>query len=203
MNSDRGPGQSRIINLRVAVPGDEGRVAALAYRTFAETYDDLTAGEVSRYAEAVLSAERFRAVLGRSDSRILLGVSADDHLLAYAQFEPTEPPAAVTCTSPVELVRLYVAREVQGRGLGTRLFQKGVAWARARGHGGLWLLAWDQAPRALAFYRGLGFRVVGNEPYRAGGLDDRVHILSLELDQDGNADEGQAAGYFPSRPGGS
>jgi len=157
---------------------DVERLAALAAATFAETYDDLSHEQVADYCREVLSAERFRASALRVDTLLLLAREGSDRDLGYAQLEPTEPPAPVVGRSAVELVRLYVRREAQGRAIGGALLRAGLAWARGAGHDVCWLRVWDRNPRGVGFYEREGFRIVGSEPYRAGGMDDVVLLMA-------------------------
>ncbi len=167
--------------IRRAGVADATALESLAARTFAETYDDLTPERVARYVREVLSAERFRRVVRRPDALVLLASAASGPQLGYAHLEPTPPPDAVLGDSPVELVRLYLLRESQGRGIGAALLRVGLEWARERKHGRCWLRVWDRNPRAVSFYERHGFEVVGREPYGAGGMDDTVLLMRRSL----------------------
>jgi len=174
---------NRPAHIRTALPKDAVRVSALAGRTFRTTYPDLSDAEVRQYCEEVLSVERFKSVLTREDSLVLLAESASGNDMGYAQLQPTKPPPSVGRANPVELVRLYLELDARHRGAGSSLLEEGLTWARARNHGCCWARVWDQNPGAAAFYRSHGFSVVGAEPYRAGGMDDRVWIMQKDLDR--------------------
>lgn len=169
--------QSVTYAIRPAAPGDAEEVAAIAARTFAAAYPELTDDELRRYVAEVLPVSRFRRVLERPDALVALAVARTGHCVGYMQVEPTDPPDAVDCARPLEVVRLYLLPEVQGAGLGSRLLAHALAWAREKGFDCCWLRAWDRNPPVVRFYRGHGFEIVADEPYTAGGMDDRVWIM--------------------------
>ena len=78
-------------------------------------------------------------------------------------------PSPVDGESPggtdAELVRLYVQRPFQGKGLGTDLLHRAEEAAAHQGVGALWLSAWSGNRIALAFYRANGYRTAGTSEY--------------------------------------
>lgn len=167
--------------IRRGVVADAEGLSRLAVSTFAAAYGDLTAEEVERYGREVFSVDRFLGVLERSDALVLLAVGGAGELVGYAQLEATDAPEVVGCSRPVELVRLYLLPEAQGRGLGAALLDAGLRWASGEGYDGCWLRVWEENPRAVSFYRGHGFSVVGREPYGIGGMDDTVLLMRRSL----------------------
>lgn len=57
----------------------------------------------------------------------------------------------------VELRKMYVRRERRGQGLGRRLLDRALAWARARGHARVELETATRLAEAVALYRKAGF----------------------------------------------
>jgi GNAT superfamily N-acetyltransferase len=76
---------------------------------------------------------------------------------------------AIPCPIPelarpvIELARLYVPERWQGKGVADRLMERFLAEAAARGGRSVWLQAYENNPRALAFYRRWGF--IDHGPY--------------------------------------
>ena len=165
---------------RARVPDAEA-LARLARDTFAAAYDDVTEAEAASYSREVLSVERFLEVLKQPDALVLLASTSPDRQIGYAQLRPTDPPGTVAGSRPVELMRLYLRPEVQGWGVGGVLVQEGLGWAVEQDHDVCWLKVWYLNSWAIGFYRKHGFRVVGREAYRAGGMDDVVLIMERRL----------------------
>jgi len=82
-----------------------------------------------------------------------------------------------------ELKRMYLARELRGRGLGRRLLEHALGWAR---DGGLATVTLDTTAGmavARALYESAGFRAVGSRT-EVGERNSRCEILyRLELPQ--------------------
>lgn len=66
------------------------------------------------------------------------------------------------------IAQLYVRRDRQRRGLGTRMLE----WARERSSGGLWLYTFARNTRACAFYESRGFRAAARGFEPRWGLED-------------------------------
>jgi ribosomal protein S18 acetylase RimI-like enzyme len=57
-----------------------------------------------------------------------------------------------------ELVKLTVASGARRQGIGRRLTETALAWARAKGVRRVWLVSSSRLPAALSLYERLGFR---------------------------------------------
>jgi GNAT superfamily N-acetyltransferase len=86
-------------------------------------------------------------------------------------------PGCVGEAAPIELSRLYVRDAWQGHGPAFALMDAGIEEALARRARTLWLQAWEQNPKALAFYRAHGFHEAGRTIVAFGG----AHLPHLVL----------------------
>lgn len=66
---------------------------------------------------------------------------------------PTENLPDGTC----ELVKLYVAKEARGTGLGKELMEKSMSWAKANGYNQVYLESMPELAKAVSIYKKLGF----------------------------------------------
>lgn len=81
----------------------------------------------------------------------------------------------------VELAKLAVADQLQGQGLGRRLTETGIAWARKRGAQKVVLVSSTKLQQALSLYEKLGF-VYGSLPAETGYETADIYMeLSLGL----------------------
>ncbi len=60
-----------------------------------------------------------------------------------------------------KLERLYVLKEFFGKHLGAQLVQFNIDLAKANGQEGMWLHVWIENARAVAFYKKMGFQIIG------------------------------------------
>jgi ribosomal protein S18 acetylase RimI-like enzyme len=136
---------------------------------------------VDVYVRATYSAERQDAEIADPDRITFVGES-DGVLAAFAQLRVNgATPNCVTGPAPIELLRFYVDRPWQGRGVAHELMDTVVAAARSRGARTLWLGVWERNPRAIALYEKHGFRDVGCQPFKLGGDDQTDRVMARAL----------------------
>jgi ribosomal protein S18 acetylase RimI-like enzyme len=176
---DRGGVAGR--GIRLARPDDAPALAALAERTFRETF---AAGNDPADMEAYVAQAYGAAIQGREieDPAILTLVAEDAReLAAFAQLRRGAPPATVSGPDPVELWRFYVDRAQHGRGLAQALIAAVLAHARAAGARTIWLGVWEHNPRAQAFYRKCGFTDIGAHQFVLGRDVQTDRLMSRSL----------------------
>jgi GNAT superfamily N-acetyltransferase len=146
------------LTIRRATPDDAADVAALAAKTFFETFaadnrpEDMAAHLATAYGVAQQSAE-----IADPDYVTLLAF-ADDALAAFAQVRRKTPPPCVTGDGPIEIHRFYVDQRWHGQG------DRASAHGRLRGGG-----ARLRRPHGVA-------QRVGEKSARAGLLrEGRLH----------------------------
>ena len=101
----------------------------------------------------------------------------DGALLAFANAGPNTLPHPDARTSHAELRRLYVSKEAQGLGLGTRLLALSLDWMQAHSDGPLWIGVWSGNAKALRLYEAHGFAKAGEYQYPVGRWLDDEFIL--------------------------
>ncbi len=169
------------ILIRRGTISDAAALAEFAARTFADTYgadnrpEDMRAHLASSFGVALQSSE-----LAASDVATLLGYDVET-LVAYAQVRRNVPPPCATQPRAVELHRFYVDRPAHGRGAAQQLMAAVFARARELGGQHLWLSVWDQNPRAIAFYKKVGFEDAGSTEFIVGSdrQTDRVLVADV------------------------
>lgn len=169
--------------IRRGRPGDARALAALAARTFEETFgrdntpEDMAAHLERSYGEAQQGAEL------ASPDVVTLVAEREGELVAYAQVRrASETPACVMAREPVELWRFYVARAWQGRGVAGPLMLAALQAARDLGGASVWLSVWERNPRAIAFYAKCGFLDVGTKEFVVGSDRQTDRVLLTRLD---------------------
>lgn len=169
--------------IRPATADDIAALVPFARRAFFDTYCELDDhADIEAHCTRHFTHERFRAILADAGSTLLLAEDARSSALAgYALVACSVPPACVVGGEPIELVRLYLAKERIGRGLGARLMRAVVSEALRRGRRTLWLGVYDRNERAVAFYRRFGMRVVGTMPFEWAGAFVEDPVMAMPL----------------------
>jgi len=67
---------------------------------------------------------------------------------------PTDNLPEGTC----ELVKLYVAKEARGTGLGKELMEKSMSWAKSHGYTKVYLESMPELTKAVSIYEKVGFK---------------------------------------------
>ena len=150
--------------IRNAKPEDAPSLVDLA-RSLGQPQDDAAfAQDISSYSEGFFVAE------------------ADDRLSGYLIMRPQPKPGCVQAFSPIQLWRLFVSAEYQGKGVATSLISRAIAYARAKQNDVVWLGTSADNARAIAFYRKSGFRPVGTAVlhHGHGAHDDLIMCRGTE-----------------------
>lgn len=167
--------------IRIAGPADAGALARLAEACFRATFDASNAAAHMQahcgasYGEAIQAAEI------ADPGRINLVCEEAGRLVGYAQLRWPRPPDCVPARDAGEIQRFYLLPNWHGRGLAQALMRASLQSLARRALRGVWLGVWEHNPRALAFYRKLGFEAVGEQVFLLGNDPQRDHVMYRAL----------------------
>ncbi len=173
--------ESHSLTIRQATADDASLLAELGARTFSETFAaDNTIEDIQTYLASAFSQKRQAVEL--ADVHSLFKIAEIEGVpVGYSMLRRGRSPNGVSGANPIELVRLYVARESIGRGVGAALMQTCIDDAKSKGHDTLWLGVWENNHRAQAFYRKWNFRKVGTQVFQLGGDSQTDFLMQLNL----------------------
>lgn len=78
----------------------------------------------------------------------------DEKVVGGCGIFPTENLPEGTC----ELVKLYIAKEARGTGLGKQLMEKSMNWAKENGYTQVYLESMPELSKAVSIYEKVGFK---------------------------------------------
>lgn len=81
----------------------------------------------------------------------------------------------------IELERIYVVEELQGKGIGARILKKIKHLAHKTGKSFLWLGVWENNASAIKFYQKNGFTKFGMHPYYIGNDKQMDWLMKFDL----------------------
>jgi putative acetyltransferase len=80
--------------------------------------------------------------------------TVDEKVVGGCGIFPTENLPDGTC----ELVKLYVAKEARGTGLGKQLMEQSMSWAKENGYTHVYLESMPELKKAVSIYEKVGFQ---------------------------------------------
>lgn len=163
--------------IRTARPGDAKQLALVAEATFRTTFGAMNApAHMERHCRDSFG-ERIQAAEIADPGTATLVVEDEGRLIGYAQLRWGEPPACVTARHPGEIQRIYMVDGWHGKGVAQALMAACLDAMKQRGSEAVWLGVWEHNPRAISFYRKLGFVDAGEHVFSLGGDPQRDVIM--------------------------
>ena len=86
---------------------------------------------------------------------------------------PTENLPQGTC----ELVKLYLAKEARGTGLGKQLMEISLSWAKENGYTQVYLESMPELAKAVSIYEKVGFKPLENPLGNSGHCGCDIWML--------------------------
>ena len=170
------------VTLRAATAADTLCIGVLATQVFLDTY--ATGGIRPSLAREVLehlSTSAISALLARP-ATVFIVAEVSGHMVGFAQVTLGARHPLVAGGIQAELNRLYVHTRFSGQGIGKALLRRAERQAAEHGASAMWLTAWVENGRALAFYASRGYTDVGATPYvfETEAYENRVFAAALD-----------------------
>lgn len=164
--------------VRRAGAADAETLSAIAALTFPLACPPhTTAADIAHHIAGRLNPTAFEIDLADPDTQMFLA-EADGEPIGYLMLVGHfEPPVTAAGTSPMELRRIYVHPDWQGKGVADELVAVAVGTARECDHDMVWLGTNQLNGRAIAFYRRHGFEVVGTKTFRVGEAVEEDFVM--------------------------
>lgn len=140
----------------------------MSIRTFRDTYEAYNTEEDMRHHIAtVFHPDRFLEEM--ADDRIGYHIAfLDDAPVGYIRVNSSGAQSDVNDPMSLELERIYVVKEQQGRRFGDQLILKTFGLAREAGLEYVWLGVWKKNEKAIRFYERMGFTIFGTHDFMLG-----------------------------------
>lgn len=169
------------VALRRAALGDAPSLSVLAERTFRDAFGARNSPEnMDVHCAKYFSPDIQAREIGNKGIATTIALE-NGEFVGYSQTTLAKAHAHVAGERPAELNRIYVVAQQQGKGVAQALMKQAMADARAAGADVLWLGVWEHNPKAVAFYRKVGFEIVGSHPFMLGHERQRDLVMSIRL----------------------
>lgn len=170
-----------MISIRKAQFKDLGDLLYMARTAFLQAF---TAGNKPENVEAYL-AEAF--TLGQFEKELTNPASTffvaeqENEIIAYTKVNSVPGQTDVHDPESLEIARLYVLEEHLGSGLGKRLLDTAIDFAKQNQKKYLWLGVWEHNARAIRFYEKNGLRIFGSHPFPFGDEVQTDYLMRIDL----------------------
>ncbi len=166
--------------IRAATPADADELAALAERTFMETFIEGFAipyppADLADFRSKVFSPEATRDRLANPDHWWEVALH-QGRIVGFTEVGPASMPHPDLRPEHAELKRLYIAREAQGLGVGRALLERALA-RMDQSPGPQWLSVWSENHKAQRLYDHYGFAKAGEYGFAVGSWRDHEFIF--------------------------
>ncbi|MGU3389220.1 N-acetyltransferase family protein [Sphingomonas sp. M1A8_2b] len=170
-----------MIAYRDAIPADGPELAAMAKRSFTDTFgtlyrpEDLAVFLDQTFGETGLPAQLFDPAY-----TVRVGVDEAGAIVGFAKLGPVAFPGDWPATA-IELHQLYVRGDQHGAGVGPALMDWAIDTARADARTEMILSVYVDNHRARRFYERYGFVEIGRYVFMVGEQPDDDRIMKLVL----------------------
>ena len=108
-------------------------------------------------------------------------VSFGKNNIGYFKLNSEDSQTEAMGNNAIELERIYVIREFQGRGFGKEILEKVIEMGKNKMKHFLWLGVWQKNLKAIEFYKTHGFKIFDSHPYWVGKDKQTDWLMRLDL----------------------
>lgn len=153
----------------------------ISYKTYNDTFGHLnTPANMQAYLEYAFDIEKLRYELSNCNS-VFYFLYSDEELSGYLKLNEYAAQTDIHDPQSIEIERIYLTKESQGKGLGSILLNKAIDVANIRAKSYIWLGVWEKNDKALHFYKKNGFYVISNHSFFMGDDEQTDFIMRKDL----------------------
>jgi ribosomal protein S18 acetylase RimI-like enzyme len=172
---------ANIIVNRVAI-SDINQLQQISSQTFHETFSAMnTELNMKKYLEEEFSTEKLSDELLNNDSEFYFAL-LENNVIGYLKLNFGKSQTELQDDNALELERIYVLKEFQGKSVGQLLYDQAVQIARQRNVDYLWLGVWENNLRARNFYQKNGLVEFSKHIFKLGNDEQTDIMMKLMLD---------------------
>lgn len=136
--------------------------------------------DFNTYLDQAFHPETLRMELENPDTEFYL-VYDNKTLVGYFKVNRGQAQTEIKDALAMELERIYVLQEFQGRKIGRWMVDRVRKLGMALDITYLWLGVWEKNTGAISFYESLGFYKFGSHPYFIGKDKQTDWLMRLDL----------------------
>lgn len=153
----------------------------ISRQTFLETYSSgNTETDMLKYLDEEFAIEKLKTELNDKSSEFYFAI-LEGEIIGYIKINFGESQTEIRDGKSLEIQRIYVLKEFQGKKIGKALYRKAVEVAKQKELEYLWLGVWEENPKAIQFYEKIGFIAFDKHVFQLGNDAQTDIMMKLQL----------------------
>lgn len=175
------PCMTNEVNIRICNHGDENTLSLIGQATFLESFAGLLEGnDILGHCANQHASTVYRGWLEQVNTKIWMAeIEPGNAPIGYLVLVPPILPIVEPQVDDLEIKRLYLLHPFQGVGIGKRLMQEALSYARNQNCRRVLLEVYSGNTSAIAFYQRLGFVNVGKRSFKV--INNYYEHIALAL----------------------
>lgn len=133
-----------------------------------------------KYAAEAYSFEKTASEVNNPNSQFYLA-TLNNQTVGYLKINVGDAQTELQDPQALELERIYVLKEFQGKKIGQMLFEKTLELAKESKLSYVWLGVWEENSDAIKFYEKNGLKAFGKHIFMLGNDPQTDIMMKIEL----------------------
>ena len=167
------------IEIKKANQSDIELLQNIGRQTFFEKFtEDNSEENMLKYALEAYSFEKIAGEVNNPNSQFYLA-TLNNQTIGYLKINLGDAQTELQDPQALELERIYVLKEFQGKKIGQMLYEKTLELAKKANISYVWLGVWEENTSAIKFYKKNGLKVFNKHIFMLG--DDPQTDLMMKI----------------------
>ena len=169
------------IDIKNVMLTDIEQLGNICKQTFLETYSEVNTQEnMKKYLNEDFKDDKLRSELTNPNSEFYFA-NFDNRVIGYLKLNFGQAQTELKDQNALEIERIYVLKEFQGKRIGQILYDKALQIAGRISADYVWLGVWEHNLRAINFYKKNGFVEFDKHIFKLGADDQMDIMMKLKL----------------------
>lgn len=169
------------LEIRKATQKDTKLLLNIGRQTFFEKFTENNSEEnMLQYAAESYTFEKILSEVNNPNSQFYLA-TINDQTAGYLKINFGEAQTELQDPQALELERIYVLKEFQGKKIGQLLFEKTLELAKKAAVNYVWLGVWEENKSAIKFYEKNGLKAFSKHIFMLGNDPQTDIMMKIEL----------------------
>ena len=168
------------IKIRAIDTSDIHSLQEISKQTFEETFSsENDSTDMAMYLSSEFSLSKLELELNNKNSKYYFA-ELNDLVVGYLKLNLMDSQTEIKEDKGIEIERIYVKKEFQGKKIGQVLYDKALEIAKAKNMEYIWLGVWEKNTKAIHFYEKNGFFVFDSHSFKLGN-DIQKNLLMKRI----------------------